>query len=358
MRPVRPLFRAIPPILLLLVLLLALYPVLGGALLGPQHAFWMQRLTSVMILAIMAASLNLLVGVTGMISVAHAAFFGLAGYTMVLIAPEWEAASLWLLLPSALIVAALASLVMGILIIRTHGIFFIMATIAFSQMLFYVFHDTQIAGGSDGAYLFSAPTVELLGRPLLDLGDRYTLFYVTLVSLVGVYLLLRALVHAPFGRVLLGIHANEGRVRAIGYNPSYYKLAAFVVAGMLAGYAGVLSATQFNFVDPSQVGWHLSAEVLVMVILGGTGTLWGPILGAFAYEGLHQAFTGLVRHWELPMGMTIILMVLLLPEGIAGAVVRLGERWASPDDAAPAAPAAGGPVEEESPAGREGAAGV
>lgn len=326
MTTLRPLSPHARVILSVLALGLALFPLYGGQLLGGQYDFWLQKLTSVMILAMMAASLNLLVGVTGLVSVAHAAFFGLAGYTMVLVAPKWEAASLWVLLPAALLAAALAALLMGMLIIRTSGIFFIMATIAFSQMLFYIFHDTRIAGGSDGAYLFSAPTVELFGRPRLDLGDRLTLFYVTLISLAGVYLLLRALVRSPFGRVLLGIHVNEQRVQALGYNPISYKLTAFVIAGTLAGYAGVLSATQFRFVEPGQVGWHLSAEVLIMVILGGVGTLWGPILGAFAFEGLHHVFTTLTPHWELPLGLAVILIVLLLPNGIAGAIERFGDR--------------------------------
>lgn len=348
--------RPIQILLLLLTVALVLFPFYGELLAGNTHDYWVQKLTAVMILAIMAVSLDLLVGVTGMVSIAHAAFFGLAGYTVVLIAPEWEPGSIWILLPAAVAAAGLAALVMGLLIIRTSGIFFIMATIAFSQMIYYLFHDSTFAGGSDGIYLFSAPEVVLFGRPLLDLGDRMTLFYVTLASLIGIYLLTRIILRAPFGRVLLGIRENEERIRAVGYNPLYYKLAVFVIGGLIAGFAGVLSATQYQYMDPSQVNWHLSAEVLIMVILGGLGTLYGPILGAFAYEGLHYTFTSFIHHWQLPMGVVVIAMVLVLPKGIAGGLEWLVARYRSrrraetgpapSGDRQPAKREAGGPGHE------------
>lgn len=309
-----------------LLLLLLAYPLFGAGLFGEKHDFYLQQLTTIMILAIVALGLDLLVGVSGMVSLAQAAFFGLAGYALVLFAPEYEAVSIWIALPLCLGLTALAALLMGMLIIRTSGIFFIMVTIAFSQMLFYLFHDASFAGGSDGAYLFMKPEVSLFGVQLLDLENRTTLFYVVLASLALLYLLLRTFLRAPFGRVLLGIKENEQRVRAMGYNPQYYKLAAFVIAGTIAGYAGMLSATQYGFVNPSQMSWQLSAHVLVMVILGGMGTLFGPILGAFAFEGLHHGFAGLTPHWELPMGVVVICMVLLLPRGIAGLLLQLAQR--------------------------------
>ncbi|HEX5512788.1 MAG TPA: branched-chain amino acid ABC transporter permease, partial [Gammaproteobacteria bacterium] len=297
----RALPRPVQTLLLVLTLLLAAYPLWGEAAFGGKYDFFMQKLTTIMILAIVAVGLDLLVGVTGMVSLAQAAFFGLAGYALLLLAPEYEAANIWVALPLTVGIAALAALLMGVLIIRTSGIFFIMATIAFSQMLFYLFHDAKFAGGSDGAYLFFKPEVAIGGIQLLDLENRTTVFYVTLISLVLVYLLLRTLLRAPFGRVLFGIKENEERVRAIGYNPAYYKLAAFVIAGAIAGYAGMLSAIQYGYMSPGQVSWQLSAHALVMVILGGMGTLFGPILGAFAFEGLHYWFGTLTRHWELLM---------------------------------------------------------
>lgn len=329
--------RPIQYLLLALLLLMALFPLVGDALFGQKQDFYLQQMTHILILAIVALSLDLLVGITGMVSLAQAAFFGIAGYSLVLFAPEFEAVSIWIALPVCLGISALAALVMGLLIIRTSGIFFIMVTIAFSQMLFYLFHDAPFAGGSDGAFLFMKPTVALGGLQLLDLENRTTLFYVALTSVVLVYLLLRTLVRAPFGKVLLGIKENEDRVRALGYNPVFYKLAAFVIAGVIAGYAGMLSATQYGFVSPSQLSWQMSAHALVMVIMGGMGSLFGAILGAFAFEGLHQLFASLTPHWELPMGVVVIVMVMLLPKGIAGLLVKLCEKKtpAVPDADAP-----------------------
>jgi branched-chain amino acid transport system permease protein len=312
--------------LFFLTLLLACYPIFGEALVGAKYDFLMQKLTTVMILAILAVSLDLLVGVTGLISLAHAAFFGIAGYTLVLIAPQYAAANIWVVLPLSVGVAASAALIIGIMIIRTNGIFFIMATIAFSQVLYYVFHGAPFAGGSDGIYLFSEPEVTIAGFQLLDLSSRTTQFYVALVSLLVVYFFLRTLLRAPFGRVLLGINANESRVRALGFNPLYYKLAAFVLSGTIAGYAGVLSVAQYGFIGPGEVSWQLSAHALVMVILGGVGTFFGPILGAFAFEGIHYGFSTLTDDWELWMGIVVITMVLLLPQGIAGLIQQLAQR--------------------------------
>lgn len=322
--------KPIQYLLLTLLLLLALLPLVGGVLFGERQEFLMQQVTYILILAIVALSLDLLVGVTGMVSLAQAAFFGIAGYSLVLLAPEFEVVSIWVALPLCLGISALAALLMGLLIIRTSGIFFIMVTIAFSQMLFYLFHDASFAGGSDGAFLFMKPSVMIGDWQLLDLENNTTLYYVVLASMVGVYLLLRTFLRAPFGKVLLGIKANEERVRALGYNPAYYKLAAFVIAGTIAGYAGMLAATQYGFVSPSQLSWQMSAHALVMVILGGMGSLFGAILGAFAFEGLHHLFASLTPHWELPMGLVVIAMVMLLPKGIAGLLVKICEKKPAP----------------------------
>ena len=318
--------RPIQLLLALLLLLMAAYPLFGATLAGEQHDFYLQQLTSIMILAIVALGLDLLVGVSGMVSLASAAFFGMAGYALVLLAPEYEALSIWVALPLCLGVSALAALLMGVLIIRTSGIFFIMVTIAFSQMLYYLFHDASFAGGSDGAYLFMKPEVAIAGVQLLDLENRTTLFYVVLASLALLFVLLRTFLRAPFGRVLLGIKENEQRVRAMGFNPLFYKLAAFVIAGTIAGYAGMLSATQYGFVSPGQLSWQMSAHILVMVILG-----------AFAFEGLHHGFASLTPHWELPMGVVVIAMVLLLPRGIAGLLLQLAQRKSSKTTKAPLA---------------------
>ncbi|MCB1756067.1 MAG: branched-chain amino acid ABC transporter permease [Gammaproteobacteria bacterium] len=317
--------RPVSLLLLVLLLLLAFYPLYGEAVVGERAAFILQKLTTIIILAIFAMSLDLLVGVTGMVSLGHALFFGAAGYVLALLAPEYEAANIWLVLPASLAFSGVLALLVGLLSIRTSGVYFIMVTLAFGQMGFYLVNDAAFAGGSDGMYLMMKPEVSLGGINLLDLENRQTFFYLCLACMVAVYLLLRMLVRSPFGRVLTGIHLNEHRTLALGYNVNHYKVVCFVIAGMLAGLAGFLSATQYGFVNPSIMGWHASGHALVMVILGGAGTLFGAILGAFTFEILHYIFEGLTEHWLLLMGAVSVAVVLFMPQGIAGWLLSLGK---------------------------------
>jgi branched-chain amino acid transport system permease protein len=314
-----------PLVFLLLGLLglLALFPAYGPLLLPAKYGFLLQKLTGIMILAVMAMSLDLLVGIAGLVSLGHAAFFGLGGYMLAILSPQYEAANLWLVLPAGLAVVAAAALVVGFLSIRTSGIYFIMVTLAFGQMGFYLFNDTKLAGGSDGAYIYVKPTVELFGRTLLDLESKLTFYYVALAVLVGGYLLLRVLLASPFGRVVRAIGVNEHRVRGLGFDPTAYKLVAFTIGGTLAGLAGFLAATQYGFVNPSMLSWHQSGQVLVMVILGGMGTLFGPVLGAFILEFARYGFEALTDHWLALMGLLVIAVVLLLPRGVGGLLLGL-----------------------------------
>lgn len=322
-------------LLLGLVLLLALYPLYGGLLFGEKETFFLQKLTTTLILAIFALSLDLLVGITGLVSLGHALFFGLAGYTFALLAPEYAAANFWLMLPLCMAASAAAALLVGLLSIRTAGVYFIMVTLAFGQMVFYLFNDSAFAGGSDGLYIFFKPDTSIAGWMPFDLENKQTFFYVALVALVLVYGLLRQLVRSPFGYVLQGIHANEHRIRALGYNATVYKLVSFVIAGALAGLAGFLAAVQFGFVNPSQLHWHASGTALMMVIVGGMGTLFGPVLGAFAFEFLHYLFESWTEHWLLLMGLTIIAIVLFLPRGLGGWLVDMTRPRPAPVAAPP-----------------------
>lgn len=313
-------------ILLLLLATLALFPAWGPLAFAAKYNFLVQKLTGIMIFAILAMSLDLLVGVAGMVSLGHAAFFGLGGYALALMSPQYEAADFWVVLPAAMAVSALAALAVGLLVIRTSGIYFIMVTLAFGQMGYYFFNDSRLAGGSDGAYIYVKPAVEAFGRTLVDLDNRQAFFYLVLVALVLVYALLRVLLASPFGRVLAAIGVNEGRVRGLGFNPTAYKLVAFTIAGSLAGLAGFLAAAQYGFVNPAMMGWHQSGHVLVMVILGGMGTLFGPVLGAFVLELAHLGLEGMTEHWLLPMGMLVIAVVLVLPKGLAGLLLKWGRK--------------------------------
>ena len=298
------------------LLVLAALPFVAGK-------FYIDLIAKIMIMAIFAMSLDLLVGVTGLVSLGHAAFFGLASYMLVLAAPDqYTAVSLWTSLPLAMAASALLALVIGALALRTRGVYFIMVTLAFSQMVYFVFHDTKIAGGSDGTYIYVKPKANL-GAWSFNLGDSAQFYYAMLVLLALTFLFLRMLLASRFGRALRGIKSNEQRMRALGFNTYAYKLAAFTIAGAIAGLAGYFAAVQFGFVNPEMLSWHQSANVLLMVILGGMGNVVGAVVGAFALVLAQDLFSSLTKHWLLLMGGFVIAVVVLLPNGLTGA----GQTW-------------------------------
>ena len=314
--------RTVASLLLAAVAGLALFPF-------ASDEFYLELFTHIMVLGIFAMSLDLLIGYTGLVSFGHAAFFGLAGYLLAIITPESEAVSLWVSLPVCLAGAALAALVIGWFSVRTSGIYFIMITLAFAQMAFYYFNENVALGGSDGMFIFTKPSVGVGGFEIIDLGDPTTVYYAVLASLVACYLLLSMVLRAPFGRVIKAIRVNEHRTRALGYDTRRYKLAAFVIAGTMAGYAGYLEAVSTGIVSPGHLSWHQSGLVLILVILGGMGTLYGPVLGAFVLVLLHDQVQDVTVHWQLVQGIFVILVVLFLPHGIAGLVARLARRDAA-----------------------------
>lgn len=277
----------------------------------------------VMILAIFALSLQLLVGMTGLVSLGHAAFYGIGAYVTVLASGSEGGNILWLALVSIACAAAYALLV-GALSLRTRGAYFIMVTLAFAQMAYFVFHDTPVGGGSDGIYLYVRP---FFGAVSME--SRTVTFFVVLGSLVGTYALLALIGRSRFGAALAGIRVNEQRMRAAGFPTYAYKLAAFVIAGALAGLAGFLVAARDGVVNPEMLSWHNSGEVLLMVILGGLGHLRGAVIGAVALTLLKEFFSShalvgsLADHWQLTLGLTIIVSVALLPRGIVGISLRL-----------------------------------
>ena len=273
--------RTVATLLLAAVVGLGLFPFVSDE-------FYLELFTHLMVLGIFAMSLDLLIGYTGLVSFGHAAFFGLAGYLLAIITPESEVVSLWVSLPVCLAGAALAALVIGWFSVRISGIYFIMITLAFAQMAFYYFNENVALGGSDGMFIFTKPSVGVGGFEIIDLGDPTTVYYAVLASLVACYLLLSMVLRAPFGRVIKAIRVNEHRTRALGYDTQRYKLAAFVIAGTMAGYAGYPEAVSTGIVSPGHLSWHQSGLVLILVILGGMGTLYGPVLGAFALGLLHD----------------------------------------------------------------------
>jgi branched-chain amino acid transport system permease protein len=288
--------------------------------------FYVQLITQILLLATFAMSLDLLVGFTGLVSFGHAAFYGLGGYSLAILTRDAGLVSIWATLPMTLAVCGLASLAIGWMSIRTSGIYFIMITLAFAQMIYFFFNDARAFGGSDGLYILSKPSFTVGDLTLFTLQNRTTLYYTSLVVLVATATFLWVLLRSPFGQVITALRANEGRTRALGFPIDRYKLASFCIAGMLAGLAGYLSAVQFGYVNPAHMGWRESGRVLMVVILGGSGTLFGPALGAFVFVLLEDLLSGLTEHWLLIMGGFVVAVVLLLPNGIAGLLLSAAGR--------------------------------
>ncbi|HLS57525.1 MAG TPA: branched-chain amino acid ABC transporter permease [Zeimonas sp.] len=317
--------RGVPVVLA--VIALAAFPAFGGK-------FAIDLVTKIMILAIFALSLELLVGQAGLVCFGHAAFLGIAAYTAALLTPQSEPAHLLLLLPAAVLAAGLYALAVGALSLRTRGIYFIMVTLAFAQMAYYVFHDTKLGGGSDGIYLYFRPVLSIAGWQPFDLDSGHSFYYFVLAALMFTFGLLALLVRSRFGRALAGIRVNEQRMRAVGFATYGYKLTAFVVAAMLAGLAGFLYALKDGYVNPELLSWHQSGAVLIMIILGGLGSLRGAVLGAFAFVLLQELFQSeavfgeFAQHWQLSLGFAIIACVALMPNGIVGIGRQLGRRAA------------------------------
>ena len=326
------------PVSIKLVLGMGLVALLAFPFVGTP--FYTEMVTRMMIMAIFAMSLDLLQGVTGLVSLGHAAYFGLAGYVLAFITPQGQAVSLWWTLPVAVFASGAAALVIGFFVVRTHGIYFIMVTMAFAQMVYFLFFDNKILGGSDGLYINFKPSASLFGWIPFDLDSKRTLYYFTLGALLITYACLRRLLFSPFGRTLSGIRVNEHRMRAMGYGVFGYKLAAFTLAGALAGLAGYLWGAQTGYINPELMGFHMSAHAIMMVILGGMGNFAGAIVGAFAFEYLLHVFkdlpevgkVNLGKHWQLWMGLFIVLMVTFAPRGILGLAEKYLRRKRTSDE--------------------------
>ena len=324
--------RSIQFVLLLGFVALAAFPFVGSE-------FYQQMVARMMILAIFAMSLDLLQGVTGLVSLGHAAFFGLGGYALALMSSDNGPVSLWWTLPAAVLVAGLFALVIGFFVVRTRGIYFIMVTMAFAQMLFFLVFDNKELnflgllplrlGGSDGVYINFKPDAALF-----DLENKKVFYYFVLACLVLVYVFLRRLLWSPFGRALAGIRVNEHRMRAVGFGSFSYKLTAFTLAGALAGLAGYLWGAQTGFVNPELMGFHMSAHAIMMVILGGMGNFAGAIVGAFAFEFMLELSKDLPtvggfrlgKHWQLWMGLFIVAVIVFAPRGLLGLLSKFGAR--------------------------------
>jgi branched-chain amino acid transport system permease protein len=291
-------------------LLLAAVPPLA-ALTG--EPYYVELLRRVMIFAIAAASLNLILGYGGLVSFGHAAYLGVGGYSVGILA-FYGVHSGWLQWAVAIGASALVALAIGAISVRTRGIYFIMITLAFTQMLYYLGISVEEYGGDDGLRL----KVKSQFSGLVDLNDPVTFYYVVLALLLAVIYLLDRVVRSRFGMVLRAAKSNEPRTRAIGFSPYPYQLAAFVLSGAICGLAGALLANQTAYIAPAFMEWTRSGEIMFMVILGGMGTAPGPALGAFALLIVEDLLAGWTEHWQVVLGPLLVLSVLFFKRGLAG----------------------------------------
>ncbi len=288
-----------------------------------DQQFYTSFATRVLIYAMAAASLNLVLGYGGMVSFGHAAFFGAGAYIVGILAAE-GVFSLWLAWPAAIVAAALGALVIGALSLRTRGVYFIMITLAFAQMMYYVFVSLKAYGGDDG---LSLPRRSTAGFGI-SLANEFVWYYLVLALLAAVLYLLHRLVHSRFGRVIEAIRENETRAAAVGYPVYRYRLACFVISGAIAGLAGALIANHTSYVSPGLLHWVQSGTLMIMVILGGVGRFWGGPVGAAVLLSLEELFSGskllgdYALHWQLPIGVILLAVVLFAPRGISGAFAQ------------------------------------
>jgi branched-chain amino acid transport system permease protein len=291
------------------LVLIALPPVV----LAIGQPFYLDLARRILILAIAAISLNLILGYGGLVSFGHAAYLGVGAYTVGIMG-FYGITSGWLQWPVAIGASALVALAIGAVSIRTSGIYFIMITLAFTQMLYYLGISIAEFGGDDGMRLKS----KSLFPGLIDLRDPVAFYYLTLgLMLVSVFLVYR-LVNSRFGMVLRAAKSNDARTRAIGFSPYPYRLAAFVIAGAMCGLAGALYANHTNYITPGLMSWQQSGDIMFMVILGGIATTSGPVLGAFVLLLLEDLLSGWTQHWQVILGPLLILSVIFFRRGLAG----------------------------------------
>jgi branched-chain amino acid transport system permease protein len=274
--------------------------------------FWVNAATRIVIYGLAAMSLDLIVGYGAMVSFGHAAFFALGGYTAAILLTNGIDSALvtW---PSATFASALLAAAVGALSLRTSGVYFIMITLAFGQMVYYATVALKMFGGTDG---LPVPVRSVL--PLIDLRDATTFYAACCVLLVAFFVLASRLVESRFGMVVRGAAESERRMTALGFPVARYRLVAFVISGAAAGLAGALWADFSRFVSPDMASWTRSGEFLVMVILGGMGSLAGGLYGAAVLTGFESLFSGFTEHWMLVLGVMLILIVLFAKRGIYG----------------------------------------
>ena len=307
-----------------ILILAILFPL---AMQAADNLFYVSFASRVLIYAIAATSLNLALGYGGMISFGHAAFVGTGAYVASICVAE-GVTSAWIAWPAAIAASAIAAWIIGAVSLRTRGVYFIMITLAFAQMMFYLVNSMKAYGGDEGLSLRQRPSL------VFELGNEVAFYYVVLFLLLLSIFLLYRLMRSRFGRVVIAIRENEARAEAVGFPVFRYKLACFVIAGAAAGLAGALLASHGKYVNPNVLHWVQSGTLMIMVILGGVGHLWGGVLGAAMLLGLEhlisdypigwlaQLAPNYQQHANLGVGLVMLAIVLFAPQGIAGLLER------------------------------------
>ena len=278
-----------------------------------QTPFYLDLARRMMILAIGALSLNLIMGYGGLISFGHAAYIGIGAY-VVGICAEHELVSGFIQWPLAIIVSGLFAIIFGLISLRTRGVYFIMITLALAQMMYFLGVSLDRYGGDDGLPLIERSNF----GAVVDITNNVTLYFIVLGALVLSLLVCKRLINSRFGMVLQGTRSNETRMKTIGFPTLRYQLTAFVIAGMMAGFAGALLANHTDFINPDMMHWTRSGDLIIMVLLGGMGSLAGPVVGALAFILLEELLSGVTEYWQLIFGPFLILVVLFARGGLLG----------------------------------------
>lgn len=311
-------FRLFSPMALAVFAGLAILPLIASL---ANQDYLIVIAIRMMIFSLAALSLNLVLGYGAMVSFGHAAYVGIGAYAVSILS-RYGIGDMTLQLLAAVVVAATFALVTGYISLRTHGIYFIMITLAFGQMAYFLMVSLSAFGGDDGMTLDQRSS--LFGRRIID--GNIPLYYLVFILLVAIFLFTGSFVSSRFGRVLRGARDNPLRMRAIGFSPFPYQLATYVLASMIAALAGVLLANQAEFVSPAYMSWQRSAEIIVMVVLGGMGTLIGPVIGAIALIALEEFLAIFSVHWKLGLGVMLVLVVYFSRAGLGGLQFGRGAR--------------------------------
>ena len=312
-----------------LFILLAAVPFVAQAMGEPFYVTFFAR---VLVYALAACALNLVLGFAGLVSFGHAMFIGLGCYAVGILS-YYGISDGWLQLLTAVVVCALVGLVVGAVCLRTSGIGFIMITLAFAQMFYFLMVSMTTFGGDDGLNINDPSNFGLF-----ELSGSTEVYWAAWAVLLAVSIFLARLKKSPFGMVLQATHINPRRVNAFGYSVFRVQLAAYVMSGVLTGLAGVLLANLTAFASPSYMSWPVSGELIVMLVIGGLGTITGPIVGAIAFLVMEEFFKGLTQHWMLIMGPVIVVIALVSKNGFAWLIRRREEPAPAPSAAPAAAP--------------------